>query len=324
MIALVTGSSGFVGSHLVDLLLEQGWQVRVLLRKFSSRRWLEGKPLEEFPGDVTDGYSLRAAVPGTQTVFHVAGLIKAAGRRQLMRVNQHGTRLVVEACLAAAPPPRLVLISSAAAQGPSRTAEPLRETDPLRPIDQYGRSKLAGEREALAEASRLQVVVLRPGGIYGPRDTGFLPMFRMARRGWVATAGLRPGSAAIVYVRDVARAAWLAGSRPQGAGVFLVGGDNVEQTDLCRRMGRVLGRERLRFLPLPRWALWTGGALATAVGRLRGKPGNFGLDSARRILARNWCIDGSHAREVLGYQPETTLEEGLRLTAAWYREQGLL
>jgi len=327
MRALVTGASGFVGSHLAELLLEQGWQVKVLLRASSSRRWLGNKPLQIVSGDITNGdESLRQAVAGVDVVFHAAGLIRALHARDFMRVNAAGTANLVQACLSGPHrPARLVLISSAGAQGPAPGDRPLRESDPPRPVTAYGRSKLEAEREALRAAGEMEVVIIRPGGIYGPRDYEFLPVFRSARLGLEVRLGLHPGRACITHVRDVASCALRAASVREATGqVFLVGGDNCSQTELTRLAAQVLGRKHLLTVPLPRALVRAAGALSSAMGRLSGRARLFTWDNTRRLLAYNWTIDASRAEQVLGHRPQIPLPQGLAETAAWYRQQGLL
>lgn len=327
MRALVTGASGFVGSHLVELLLAQGWQVRVLLRRRSSHRWLASLPIEMVGGDITSAdESLRQAAENVDVVFHAAGLIRAVRARDFMRVNAGGTANLVQACLSCRNrPARLVLVSSAGAQGPSATACPLNESAPARPITAYGRSKLEAERQVLRAAADLEVVIIRPGGIYGPRDYEFLPVFRTARLGLEVRLGLHPGRVCVTHVRDVAGCALRAASLRAAAGqVFLVGGDNCSQAELTRLAARVLGRTRLLTVPLPRLLVRTAGAASSLAGRLSGRARLFTWDNTRRLLARNWTIDASRAEQILGHRPQITLAKGLAETAAWYRRQGLL
>ncbi len=166
MIALVTGANGFVGSHLVDLLLESGYQVRCLVRGTSDLRWLEGKNVELRHGGILDPSSLAGAVRGADYVFHVAGITRARRREDFLRVNGEGTRNLAEACAKHAPGVRkIVYCSSLAAGGPAPSSRPIDEESPAVPHSTYGRSKLEGEIALLRLADRLSYSIVRPPAI---------------------------------------------------------------------------------------------------------------------------------------------------------------
>ncbi len=328
MRALVTGANGFLGSYLVDLLTVSGeFEVRALVRKTSDLRFLSGKPVELVYGDVTrDGGDLDAALDGVDRVFHLAGLTKALAKKSFDLVNRGGTENLLRACLRQKQQPsRLVLLSSAGAMGPSTSDRLLSEDMQPRPITAYGRSKLAAEQVAREYMDRLSISILRPGGIYGPRDTEFLPVFKSIERGFATRLGLFPGRINLCHATDVARAALLAGILPEAASeTFLVSGSNISQVELGRVLARVLGKRRLMPLVIPGPVLKAAGALSSAVGMISRKARIFTLDNTRRILAANWTIDGSKAGRLLGYEPKVDLERGLAETAEWYRSHKLL
>jgi nucleoside-diphosphate-sugar epimerase len=325
---LVTGANGFLGSHLVDLLALSGaYEIRALVRKTSELRFLSGKPVELVYGDVTrDPGDLDAALDGVELVFHLAGLTKALARKSFDLVNRGGTENLIQACLRMKrPPSRLVLLSSAGAMGPSLGKQALSEDMNPRPITAYGRSKLAAEHVAREYMDRLSITILRPGGIYGPRDTEFLPVFKSVERGFLVRLGLSPGRICLSHATDVARAALLAGILPEAASqTFLVGGCNISQVELGSVLAKVLGKRRLIPLVIPGPVLRTAGAISSALGMVTRKARIFTFDNTRRILAANWTIDGSKAGRLLGYMPKVDLEAGLSETAEWYRSQKLL
>ncbi len=183
MKAIVTGANGFVGSHLVERLLREGLEVVCLVRPTSDRKWIEGLSAQvraEDPGDVE---ALARAVAGADFVFHVAGLTRGLTDEEYLAVNAEGTRRIIEAVArSGAAIRRFVYVSSLAAVGPNPTDRPLDETSEPRPQDSYGRSKLAGERIVLEAGGRMPVTIIRPPAVYGPRDSNFLPLFRMARQ----------------------------------------------------------------------------------------------------------------------------------------------
>jgi nucleoside-diphosphate-sugar epimerase len=328
MRALITGANGFLGSHLVDLLLETGdWDLRALVRQTSDLRWLKGKPIELVYGDVTQTpLVLSLAISEVDVVFHIAGLIKAVEKKTFYVVNEQGTENLIQACLLQEKTPaRFVLVSSAGAQGPSPNDAPLSEDDEPKPVTEYGRSKLAGERVCAKYKDRLSIAIVRPGGIYGPRDLEFMPIFDGVNRGLLTRLGFSPGMINVAHVKDVARAVLLAATVPAaGSQTFLIGGQNINQLDLGRNIGRVLGKKFLFPLVIPKTLLRLAALLSSGVGKLTSKPRIFTYGNINRILAKNWSLDMSKAQKILGYQPEIDLESGLKDTLNWYHSENLL
>ena len=200
----VTGGTGFVGSHLVDLLLDGGCEVRCLVRDRTRLRWLQGKPVTLLEGDLGTWEVLREGVSGVDAVFHLAGVTAARSRGEYFSVNSEGSQNVARAALEAASPPGLFLfMSSLAALGPGRTDEAIVEERTAEPVTDYGRSKLEGEKR-LGTMEDLPLVVVRPSAVYGPRDREVYPLFRLAARGIVPI--FNPSARlSLIHVEDLAR-----------------------------------------------------------------------------------------------------------------------
>jgi nucleoside-diphosphate-sugar epimerase len=303
---LVTGATGFVGSHIAQAFVEAGYEVRVGARASSNERWISGLDTERVPLDL-DGSAedLSRAVQNVDVVVHAAGITRAGRPGDYYLVNAGGTRSVATAAL---------LISSLAARGPDGRDHP--ESD-------YGRSKLEAESHLRVLSGRMEAVVLRPAAVYGPRDTDLLPLFRMARAGWLTV----PSGAALlqpVYVQDAARAALAATREPVGFGPFPVA-ENRRYTwrDVAAGLERALGRT-VRAVRLPAGAFVLAGRMAEWAARpLSAVPI---LDERRsRDLALNaWTCDVSGTEEALGWRAEVPLFEGLERTARWYGQVGWL
>jgi nucleoside-diphosphate-sugar epimerase len=319
---LVTGGTGFVGSHAVDLLLEAGYRVRCTVRATSNRRWLEGKPVELIEADL-QGDGVKEAVAGVDAVVHCAGLTRG-GRRVLYAANRAATAALADACVETGRRVRFVYCSSLAAAGPSSIWRPRELEEPPQPASDYGRSKLAGEVEALKRSDGLQVVVLRPAAIYGPRDEDTLPYFRMAGRGVVVVPGLFTRLVQIVHVRDVARALLLAIERPEAVGrtYFVAHPEVVAWRELAAAIGRAVGRNPVR-LHLPAWTVQVAGVVSGLVGGGR-RPGQLDRRRAWELTRRAWTCRVTETVEGLRWMPEYDSERGLRATAEWYREEGWL
>ncbi len=319
---LVTGGTGFVGSHTVDLLLEAGYRVRCTVRATSNRRWLEGKAVEMVDVDLQKG-GVEGAVAGVDAVVHCAGLTRGS-RPALYAANRDATAALADACVATGRTIRFVYCSSLAAAGPSRLERPREEDDPPAPNSDYGRSKLAGEEATRQYAERLEITILRPASVYGPRDEDTLPYFRMAGRGVVVVPGLFTRLVQIVHARDVARALLLAIERPEAVGrtFFVAHPEVITWRELAAAIGKAVGRSAVR-LHLPAWMMQVAGVVAGLVGAGR-RPGQLDWRRAWELTRRAWTCRVNETVEALHWMPEYDSERGLRATVEWYREQGWL
>lgn len=325
MRVLVTGASGFLGSHVAAQLARDGHSVRALLRPTSDRAYLRGLEIEEAIGDVRQPESLPAALEGVDAVVHTAGLVKARSEREFDSVNVAGTANLLTA-LNGERSPRFVHVSSMAAHGPSEDGHPRHSRAAAAPVSAYGRSKLRGETIVRAWAGEGRpAVIIRPPAIYGPRDRELLPFFRLTRSRFVPLLGDGRNAISIVYVEDAARAAALAATEdtPPGATYSLDDGAVYTWRDMLAAVERALGRKALR-LPAPVWAYTAAAALSELYGALRRRAVIFTRDKVREMQQRYWVCSHDEIARDLGWQPRVTLDEGVALTAAWYREHGWL
>jgi nucleoside-diphosphate-sugar epimerase len=314
--ALVTGASGFVGSHLVDALVEEGWRVRAVLRDRSSVRWLPRDRIEIARAALDRGPALRDALAGVRVVFHLAGLTSAPSPAAYRNANVTCTEHLLAAVREAAPGALVVHCSSLAAAGPSGTGRPLREDDPPRPIGPYGVSKLEAERTV--EASGLDHVVVRPPAVYGPRDADILAAFRLARRGLALRIGPADQRLSLVHVRDLAHGLLDAAEHGSNRGVFYVSDGEVHSwREVVAAIGNAVGR-RVREVAVPPAVAMALARTGRALARAAGTRPLLTPERARDLAQAGWACDDGRARRELGYRSQFGLEEGLRDTAAWY------
>jgi len=333
MKVLLTGGTGFVGPAAASALDAAGHQVRCLVRNSSDRSVLEatGVAIEWALGDVCDPASLPAAMEGVDAVMHVAGLTKGLRADDYYRVNAYGSRLLAEAAIAAGVK-RFVLCSSLAVAGPMPNGRPSLEADPCKPVSFYGRSKLAGEEMLRRHAGKLDLTIVRPPIVYGPRDRDFFEVFKMAATG----LGLRPGlfgqkKYSIIYVDDVGAALALALDKGRAVrdlegcdGVYYVSDGGIYTwEEMLRKVGHALGRKTL-VIPVPEALSWPVGLWSEVAARLTGKPQIVSLDKIREMGGPGWACSIDRAREELGFEPAWPLERGLATTAEWYRAHAWL
>ncbi len=208
---MVTGATGFIGSHLAEALVQRGGQVRCLLREESDLKWLKGLPIEIASGNCSDKPSLKEAVKGVDHVFHLAGVTKAVKKETYFEINGLGTENLIHACLENNPHlKRFIYVSSQAAAGPSRNGSKKKESDPCEPVSAYGQSKRMGEELALAHSHELPLLILRPSAVYGPRDKDIYALFKCLSRRIKPCLSGQDQHLSLCYVEDVVQALLLA------------------------------------------------------------------------------------------------------------------
>ncbi len=327
MRVLVTGATGFLGSHVAEQLARQGHTVRVLVRRTSDRSFLQGFEAEEALGDVTQPETLPSAVEGMEAVVHAAGLTKARSAAEFEAVNAGGTANLLAALDPAQPLRRFVLISSLAAHGPSEDGRPRPSDAQPTPVTAYGRSKLKAEELVRSwAADGRAATIIRPPGIYGPRDRQTLIFFQLARWRLAPLLGGGANSISCVYVDDAARAAVLsatAGDDAPSATYALDDGAVYTWRDLLAAVEQAVGKKALR-LPSPPWAFAAAALVSELYGRLRRQAVSFTRDKVIEMRQPSWVCSHEEISRDLGWQPQVGLSEGAALTAAWYRQHGWL
>ncbi len=320
MKALVTGATGFVGSHLVEALVRRGDTVTALVRSPAKATLLNALPVRQVAGDLTDVDALRAATADQDVIFHVAGLTAARDEAAFLRGNRDGTARLVDAALAAARPARMVLVSSMAAGGPAPRGRPLTGSEPPAPVTQYGRSKLAGE--AIVRASALHWTIIRPPMVYGPRDHEVLKVFKLAGP---ITPVFGDGSQELsaVYGPDLADALIAAGTAAAtiGGTYYACHPEVFLSRELVQRIGALKGRH-VRVLPLPRWVALAALTLTATAARIARTTTILTPDKANEFFQDAWTGDPAPLIRDSGWQPAHDLNRGLAITAAWYRANG--
>jgi nucleoside-diphosphate-sugar epimerase len=322
--AFVTGGTGFVGWHVANALLADGWTVRALARGGLQRRSeLEELPVEIVAGDLSSETQLVDALAGSAAVVHTAGLVKARTLADYRAVNVEATERLLAAAKRACPDAVFVSVSSQAAAGPARAGTPVAEGDPALPVSWYGMSKLEGE-EAVAREWKGPWIVLRPGVLYGPRDRGLLTYFRMAGRGLVPVPAPRR-RIQVGAVEETAAAIARAAGRSDLSGRigFLCDPRPVTVSELASSIASG-ARRPVRMLEIPDSAVRVAGAVETLRERITGVSRPFNADKAREILAGDWLCDPEPMRRDLDLAAPVALDEGLRRAWNWYRERGWL
>jgi nucleoside-diphosphate-sugar epimerase len=309
---LLTGATGFVGSHLVEVLRAQGRAVRALVRVAGAA--LPPGVESSVVGDLADAHDLRRVLAGVEGVIHLAGRAHvmrdttADPEAEFHRANALATRHLAEQA-AAAGVRRFVFLSSVKVNGERSGDRPFTEADPPAPEDAYGRSKRAAEQalREVAAASSLEVVVIRPPLVYGPGvKANFLRLLRLVDRGVPLPLASVKNRRSLVSLWNLCDLIATCASHPAAAGeTFLVSDQrDLSTPELVRRIAGAMGRRALLFpVPVP--------ALALAA-RLLGQG-----DAVERLVG-SLQADSAKATRLLGWTPRVSVGDGLRRTVEWY------
>lgn len=329
---LVTGASGFIGSFIVEEALRRGFETWAAVRKSSSREYLQDERIRLIELDLSSKDRLVEQLRGKDFdyVVHAAGVTKCLNRQDFHRINTEGTKNLADALLEVQMPlKRFVFVSSLSIFGAIKEKMPydeIRESDTPQPNTEYGRSKLAAEHYLDTLTPRLPVVILRPTGVYGPREKDYFIMAKSIKQHSDFAVGYQRQDITFVYVADVVQAVFLAltAQIPSGRKYFLSDGEVYQSTTFSDLIHEELGRPWWIRITAPVWVLRIVTFFGEYVGRMTGKVTALNNDKYNILRQRNWRCDIGPARRELGFEPKVKLKEGVKTTVGWYKEHGWL
>lgn len=327
---LITGASGFIGSFIVEEALKRGFETWAAVRDSSSRQYLADSHIHFINLNLSSEEQLTEQLRAHQFdyVVHAAGVTKCLNKADFRRINTEGTKNLVTALLKVGMPlKRFVYMSSLSVFGAIREQQPyeeIRETDTPRPNTEYGRSKLEAEQslDSLSpELGSLDYVVLRPTGVYGPREKDYFMMAQSIKQHIDFAVGYKQQDITFVYVTDVVQAVFLALEKGQsGRKYFLSDGQVYQSTTFSDLIHKELGRPWWIRIKAPVWVLRIVTFFGEHVGRMTGRISALNNDKFNILKQRNWRCDIQPAIDELGYHPEVMLPEGVKRSIKWYQE----
>lgn len=324
MRAVVTGGAGFIGSHLVERLVDRGDEVICVEHAQADTSWVTHLPIDYRTHGVERTAALRAALDGADVVFHLAALTQARRSSDYYAVNTEGTARVLEAAAQlGSRAPRVILASSLSAVGPGLPGRPITLADVPRPLSHYGRSKLLAEVMMRAYRDRVPGVILRLSAVYGPRERAVLKFFRMVEHGIALTVGEWTREVSMLYVQDLVEGFLAAASHTDAIGhtFYLAHPEPLSWRHFADVVSHELGRSpRLVSVPSAVARVVAVGAELTAL--VARSAAILNRDRIREITQAAWVCDVSPAVERLGFRPRYSLADGVHATASWYREAG--
>ncbi len=327
---LITGASGFIGSFLVEEGLKQGFQVYAGIRKSSSRGYLQDPGIQFLEFD----FSSRARVVETleackkknlrfQYIVHNAGLTKARKKEDFHNVNCQNTINFIEGLIETGMvPDKFLFVSSLAAYGPGNpdTGEPVRLADEPKPIELYGKSKLAAERY-ITSLKDFPWLIVRPTGVYGPKEKDYFVFFQTINRGMEPYIGFRKQILTFIYVRDLVRLIYLALTSPHLNKAWFVSDGKEYPSELFAEITKkALGKKTFRFT-VPLFVVKTIAATGERVAGLWGSMPTLNTDKYNVLKSTNWRCEFEPLEKDFGFKAEYDLEKGVAETLAWYKKE---
>lgn len=328
MKVLVTGATGFVGSHVVDELLKRGIQTAYIARATSNHKWLEGKDVELVEGSLNNLESLKKAVRDIDVIIHVAGSTAAKNEKGFRAGNEGATRNLIDAVRAYRPGlQRFVHISSLAVTGPAKDADhPVMETSQCHPLTAYGRTKLLAEHVITEVMDEIPCTIVRPPAVFGPRDPATLTFFQAVNKGIAPLIGFDDKQVSLVHVRDLARGIVDAALSENTIGKTYFIGSDIAYTwkQIAAVTAKVTGRKSVRTLKLPHGIVLGIAGVSGFFGKMMSKPPVLDYEKGIDMIQGYWVCSSAEAAKDFGYRQNIPLEEGVLDTVTWYREQGWL
>ena len=336
---LITGASGFIGSFIVEEALRRGFETWAAVRKSSSKAFLQDERIHLIELNLSSEEQLKEQLKDHQFdyVVHAAGVTKCLHKDDFFRINTEGTKHLVRALMATQHNlQRFVYISSLSIMGAIREEQPyqeIRESDEAKPNTAYGRSKLEAEQWLSqlplyleGDGGRLfPYVILRPTGVYGPRERDYFMMAKSIKAHTDFAVGFKQQDITFVYVTDVVQAVFLACEKGvTGRRYFLSDGEVYQSSTFSDLIRKELGNPWWIRITAPIWLLRIITFCGEYVGRITGKVTALNNDKFHIMRQRNWRCDIEPARRELGYEPQVKLEEGVKRSIAWYKENNWL
>ena len=319
---LVTGGTGFLGRHLIELLTDGTHEIGVLVRRDTDKSLWAGRAVIPLEADYDDAASLRRALTGVTVVFHLGAAVDDLDEETLDRGNVQATRALSEACLqTGSRPPLFVYASSISAAGPSTPGRPRTEEEPCRPVSAYGRSKLRAERLLQERGPALPSVILRLPNLIGEGQRQLRTTMALVSRRIVPIPGNGDRQTSLCTATDAARALLLAAERSPGRGeIYNVNdGGAYRWEDIVESLVRVLAPGPVVRLRTP--MLIAAAALMEAWAGIRKAAPRFSVHDVRNTHRNYWVFDGSKFRRELGFEPTVALEPELKRIARAFRDE---
>ena len=331
---LITGASGFIGCFFVEEALKRGCNVWAGVRKTSNREFLTDSAIHFIDLDYEHTDALIRQVENHVAengkwdyVIHCAGITKSAAVSDFERINNIHTRNLIDALKCSGNiPEKFVFMSSLGTFGPGDEIHdtPLSLEDTPKPNSAYGKSKIHAE-QYLQSQTDFPYIILRPTGVYGPREKDYYVMVKMVNSGLDVAVGFKPQHLNFIYINDLVQVCFSAIDSPLKNKVwFVADGDTYTSQEYTAIIKEVLNKKHVLKITFPLWFVQFVSVFAGLFCKITGKPSLFNPDKIKIMKQRNWSCDISSLESDLGFKAKYKLREGMEETVKWYRENGWL
>ncbi len=331
---LITGASGFIGSFLVEKALEEGYETWAGVRKSSSREYLKDDRIQFLDLSFGDKNKLKEQLSDFKEkygkfdyVVHNAGVTKCLDAEDFDKINFRYTANLIDALREVeAVPDKFVLMSSLSAfgVGDEENYTPIKIADTPNPNTAYGKSKLKAECY-LRSMDDFPYIILRPTGVYGPREKDYFLMIKTVKSGLDVGAGFKPQHLTFIYVKDLVDAVFLAlKTELKNKAYFVADGDVYTDKEYTQLVKQVIEKKHVLSLKVPLWILKTVSIVAESISRITKRPSTLNRDKYIIMKQRNWECDITPLVNDLGFTAKYNLKDGLEESVSWYKENGWL
>lgn len=331
---LITGASGFIGSTAVDKALELGYNTWAGVRKTSSRKYLSDKRIQFVELDYSKKENLKTQLTDLSKqngkfdyIIHIAGLTKAMCKEDFDRVNYEQTCNLAESLIEIdAVPDAFVLMSSLGALGIGDEIgyTPISADNTPNPTTAYGKSKLKAEK-SLKELKGFPYLIIRPTGVYGPRDEDYLILMKAVKNGLNVGAGLKKQILSFIYSEDLVDVIFKLIDKKIVRREYIVSdGDYYTDSEFNKIVQEALGKKYVLRIKVPLFLIKPSAWVNEKLAILFGKASTFNSDKYRIMKQRNWACDITPLKEDINFVPKYRLKQGVEKTVMWYKDRGWL
>ncbi len=323
-IALVTGGTGFVGSHLVDLLLSKNFEVWCIVRKSSNLRWLKGKNVKLIDFGLNDQNSLKNAIKNVNYIYHVAGVVKSKTKEGYFQGNVETTRNLLDTVIEnQITLKRFVIVGSLTASGPSLDGIPVDENTSCNPITTYGMSKLEEERVALTYKDKIPITICRAPAVYGERDTEIFIYFKTFSKGLTTLIGFDEKKLSLIHVLDLVNGIFLASNSEKSIGqIYFISSEEFYSWDQINKITASIFNKKPLVVKIPHIVVYLIAGIAQFFSLFSSKAATLNIEKAKDLTQKYWICNTQKAKDHFNYTQNISIEEGIKRTIDWYKEQG--
>ena len=329
---LLTGSTGFVGSHIVDYFLNntKDFNIKLLIRKSSDKKWikhnLDDPRVSLVYANINIAAELAEVLQDVQYIIHSAALTTAKNQKQFDYVNALSLKSITQAALMLTNPlKKIILLSSQAVAGPSFDRKPIDENYEPKPVSMYGLSKFRGENILKENAKQIPITILRPSSVYGPRDSSFLDLFKLARKGLFLQTGSDDKLLSMVHVNDLVKSVYLSikDEKANGNTYFVSDNEIYSWKDIKNILEKTF-EKKLKTIPIPKFLAYLIAYINNIKGRITNNIPILNTDKIKEMTYPDWICSSDKIMKELDYKPDFKVEEGFKQTLEWYKNNKLI